>query len=119
MVTWLLKVAVMVAFFGLIAIDGISTALGHQEIGDAASQAASAGSQAYGSTKTFTAALDAAEQTAKDNGETLLPRDFSIANNTVSVTLQGKVSTIWLQLIPGTTSLINPRVTASVPLDPS
>jgi hypothetical protein len=117
-VTWLLKVAVTVALLGMIAIDGISVALAHEQIGDAASQAASAGAQGYG-THNFAGALSAAEQTAKDNGATLLPKDFSVVGNTVTVTLHGKTTTIWLHLVPGTTALLNPTETATAPLDPS
>jgi hypothetical protein len=119
MVTWLLKIAVIVALFGLIAIDGISVALSHEEVGDAAAQAANAGAQGYGNSKNFVGALGAAEQTARDNGQILLPHDFTVAGNVVTVTLHGKASTVWLQLIPGTASLINPTETATATLDPS
>ncbi len=119
MVTWLVKVAAIVAVLGMIAIDGISVALEHVQIGDAASQAASAGAQGYGTNKNLAGALGAAEQAARDNGATLLPSDFSLVGNTVTVTLHGKTATIWLHLVPGTNALLNPTETAIAHLDPS
>ena len=117
--TWLVKVAVFVAVLGLLAIDGISVALGHQQIGDAASQAASAAAQGYGGQKNFAGALGAAERAAKDNGAVLLPQDFSITGNVVTVKVHGTIATIWLGLIPGTDALVNPTEVATASLNPS
>jgi hypothetical protein len=117
-VTWLFKVAVFVAVLGLIAIDGISVALGHQRIGDAASQAASAGAQGYGLQKNYAGALGAAERAAKDNGGVLLPQNFSITGNVVTAKVQGTIPTIWLGVVPGTGALLNPTETATATLDP-
>ncbi len=118
MVTWLVKVALFVGVLGLFAIDGISVALGHQRIGDAAAQAASAGAGGYGYQKNFAGALGAAEQAAKDNGGVLLPQDFSITGNVVTAKVQGTITTIWLGLIPGTHALLNPTEVATATLDP-
>jgi hypothetical protein len=118
LVTWLVKIAVFVAVLGLIAIDGISVALGHQRIGDAASQAANAGAQGYGLQQNFAGALGAAEQAAKDNGGILLPQDFSITGNVVTAKVTGPISTIWLGLIPGTDALRNPTAVATATLAP-
>ena len=117
MVTWLLKVAVFVAVLGLIAIDGISVALGHVRIGDAASQAATAAAQGYGQNN-FQGALGAAERAASDNGATLLPADFSVSGNVVTVKVHGTISTVWLGHLPGTTSLLDPTEVATATLQP-
>jgi hypothetical protein len=119
MVTWLVKIAVVVAVFGLMAIDGISVALGHQRIGDAAAQAASAGSQGYGLRQNYVGALDAAEQAAKDNGGVLLPQDFSIKGNVVTAKVHGSIATLWIKFVPGTQNLLNPTEVATATLDPS
>jgi len=116
-VTWLLKVAVFVAVLGLIAIDGISVALGHVRIGDAASQAATAAAQGYGQNN-FQGALGAAERAASDNGATLLPADFSVSGNVVTVKVHGTISTVWLGHLPGTTSLLDPTEVATATLQP-
>jgi len=116
--TWLLKVAVFVGVLGLFAIDGISVALGHQRIGDAASQAASAGAQGYGLQKNYAGALGAAERAAKDNGAVLLPQDFSITGNVVTARVHGSIATLWIDLVPGTDALLNPTEVATATLDP-
>ena len=118
MLSWLLRVAVFVAVLGLFAIDGISLTLGHQRIGDAASQAASAGAQGYGLQKNYAGALGAAERAAKDNGGVLLPQDFSITGNVVTAKVHGTIPTVWLNLIPGTDGLLNPTEVATATLDP-
>jgi hypothetical protein len=117
LVIWLFKVAVFVGVLGLIAIDGISVALGHVRIGDAAAQAASAAAQGYG-LNNYKGALGAAESAAAENGATLLPQNFSISGNTVTVTVHGSISTIWLGHVPGTTALLDPTEVATAILQP-
>lgn|GEM_PF-2354854 len=119
MVTWLVKVALLVCVLGLLAIDGIAVAVGHQQVGDAASQAASAGAQGYGYQKNYAGALGAAERAAKDNGVVLLPQDFSISGNIVTAKVHGTISTIWLNLVPGTDSMLNPTEVATASIAPS
>lgn len=117
-VHWFVKIALVTAVLGILAIDGISIALAHVRIGDAASQAASAGAQGYGTNKNFAGALGAAEQAATDNGGTLAPADFRIVGNVVTVTLHTTIKTLVIGHLPGTQGLLSASVVATATLDP-
>jgi hypothetical protein len=109
---WLTRIALTLAIVGVIAIDGISLALGHMRITDAAGQAASAAMDAYGPKQDTSAALVAAQQAARDNDTTV--SNLLIANGNVSVTVHGTISTFVVGHLPGTTDIVAPSASVTL-----
>jgi hypothetical protein len=111
-VGWFTRIVLTMAIIGVFAIDGISLALGHVRIQDAASQAASAASDAYLPHHSFEDALTAAQKTAEDNDTTL--SKFAIADGNVDLTVRGTISTTVVKHLPGTASLVSPSEAVSL-----
>lgn len=112
MVGWLTKIAVTFAIVGVLGFDGISLALGHVRIQDAAGQAATAASSAYGAKQDVAAATAAAQKAALENDATLAALQFAGGN--VTATVHGSIGTLLVKHLPGTHDLVSP--TAAVTL---
>ena len=111
-VGWLTKIVVAFAIIGVIAVDGISLATGHLRIDDAASQAATAASNAYGPKANVEAAQAAAEQAARADDTTLTSLTFADGN--VTATVHGTISTVVVGHLPGTKGLVSPSAVVTL-----
>ena len=103
---WLTRIMVTFAIVGVLAVDGVSLAQGHLRIDDAASNAATAASTAYGTKADVPAARAAAQKAARDSDTTLT--HLSFADGSVTATVHGTISTVVIGYLPGTRSLVSP-----------
>ncbi len=113
-VGWLGKLVVTFVILGVIAIDGITLAMGHLRIDDGATQAATAAANAYGTKHDQAAAMAAAVLAAKTDDVTVTNLVFSDGN--VTATVHGTIKTVALRYVPGTTNLLAPDAVVTLKL---
>ena len=109
---WLSRIVVTFAIVGVLALDGISLATGHLRIDDAASQAATAASSAYGPNADEAAARTAAEKAAQDADTTLTALTFSDGNVTAKV--HGTIHTVLVGHLPGMAGVASPSAVVTL-----
>jgi hypothetical protein len=105
-VGWLGKLVVWFVIMGVVAIDGVTLAMGHLRVDDGATAAATAAANAYGSKHDETAARAAAAAAAQTDGTTLTSLVFADGNVTARV--HGTIKTVALRYVPGTKALLAP-----------
>ena len=111
-VGWLTRIAVSFAIIGVLALDGVSLATGHLRIDDAATQAATAASTAYGPKADEQAARTAAAKAAQDADTTLT--DLTFVDGNVTATVHGTIHTIVVGHLPGTAGLVAPSAVVTL-----
>lgn len=89
-----------IAVTGVAAFDGLSIGVAHVSAVDDANSAALSASQAWRQNHDLTAALQAAEQTASQHGETVVATSLSVASDgTARVTIQREATTLVIRHI--------------------
>jgi hypothetical protein len=115
MVSWFLKIAVVIALLGTLAFDGITIMETRTHGEDAAADAAQAASLNFLNTQNATAAVAAGVLAAQTlDGVTVLPANVKImSNDAVTVTVTVMPKTFIIGRLPGTTSLNTYTTSAS------
>jgi hypothetical protein len=92
---WLTRIVVSMAVVGVVGFDGLSIGVAHVSAADDANSAARSASEAWLDTHTAQAALAAAQSTAAEHQETVLPASMRIAaDGTVQLEIERSATTL-------------------------
>jgi hypothetical protein len=112
---WMVKIAITIAVVGVLLFDGVTIAMAHTRVVDAANSAATAGMQAYATTKSVAKAKAAAVSAAEEADAVVVSPGVVVAKNgSVTVTVQVTVNTTVLGKLPGTKTWPTATSTATV-----
>jgi hypothetical protein len=111
----MVKIAVTIALFGVLLFDGVSIAMAHTRVGDAAGTAATAAVQTYQATRNVAKATAAAQSAAEGADSVVVPGGVVIRKDgTVTVTVEVIANTSVLGRLPGTKTWPTATGTATV-----
>ncbi|HET9187085.1 MAG TPA: hypothetical protein VFN80_03960 [Acidothermaceae bacterium] len=109
---WLTKLVIGISLTGVVAFDGVSIGVAHVSTIDDANSAALAASHAWQDSHDMNRALQAAQQTAAQHGETVVDNSLSVdADGTAHVAVQREATTLIVRHIHALRSWI--EITAS------
>ena len=109
---WLTKLVIGISLTGVVAFDGVSIGVAHVSTIDDANSAALAASHAWQDSHDVIRALQAAQDTAAQHGETVVDKSLRIdADGTAHVSVQREATTLIVRHIHALRSWI--EITAS------
>ncbi len=92
---WLTKLVIGISFTGIVAFDGVSIGVAHVSAVDDANSAALAASRAWQTSHDANRALQAAEQTAAEHGETVVENSLRFdSDGTAHVDVRREATTL-------------------------
>jgi hypothetical protein len=98
---WLTRVIIALAVLGIVVFDGLSLAVAHFAAVDDANSAADSASEAWLATHDLSAALQAAQESAAEHGETVRPHSLDVdPDGTAHVQITHEATTLVVRHIP-------------------
>jgi hypothetical protein len=93
--SWLSRIVIGIAVFGVVLFDGLSIGVAHVSAADDANSAARSASHAWNDSHDLNDALHAAESSAAEHHETVVPKSFHVlGDGTVDLKVQRSASTL-------------------------
>ncbi len=107
MLGWLTRIVVGISVTGVVAFDALSIGVAHVSAIDDANSAALSASQAWHAHHDPTAALQAAQQTASEHGEPVVPSSLQVeADGTVRLKITREATTLLVRHVHALNSWI-------------
>jgi hypothetical protein len=98
---WLTRIVLGISITGVVAFDALSIGVAHVSAIDDANSAALSASQAWRAHHDPVAALQAAQQTASEHGETVLPSSLQVdSDGTVRLKITREATTLLVRRVP-------------------
>jgi hypothetical protein len=111
---WLTKLVIGISLTGVVAFDGVSIGVAHVSAVDDANSAALSASRAWQSSHDIAHALEAAEQTASEHGETVVDNSLRFdSDGTAHVDIRRDATTLIVRHIHALRSWIEITATGS------
>ena len=111
---WLTRIVIGFSLVGVVAFDGVSIGVAHVSAADDANTVARSASHAWFDTHQTDAAFQAAESTAAEHEETVVPASLTVAaDGTVDVKIQRAATTLVVHHIHALRSWVTITATGS------